>query len=196
MTALRSIRRFVGLSGAAGILLTAALLLAACAGGEGPGWTFAPLGPTQSPSGSPGASPGGSPGASPGGSPAGSPGSSPAGSPGGSPAGSPGGSPATGTALQISTPGDQPLAFVPNQLSAPAATNVTVEYLNDSNLLHNIHFFAGPDASAQTIAATEIVTGPGNLQTVSFTTPAEPGQYFFHCDVHPPDMTGTLTVSP
>ena len=109
--------------------------------------------------------------------------------------GSPGGSPGAGTALQLATPPDQPLAFVPNQLTAPPATQVTVEYLNDSNLPHNVHFFAGPDATAESLAATEAQTGPGNLQTTSFTTPAEPGAYFFLCDIHPQQMTGTLTVS-
>ena len=162
------------------ILATAgALLFAGCAGAEaGPGWTFAPLGPTPPAEESPGGSPGGSPAGSP------------AGSPGGSPVGSP------GTALQVSTPADQPLAFVPDVLSAPPATEVTVEYLNDSALLHNIHFFAGPDAGSPSIAATELVTGPGALGSLSFTTPEEAGQYFFHCDVHPQQMVGTLEVGP
>ena len=165
--------------------LATLLLVAGCAGGEGPGWTFAPLGPTSAPAGSPGGSPGASPAESPGGSPAGSPGGSPAGSPGG------------GTALQVVTPTDPSLAltFDPNQLSATAATEVTVEYLNDSTLPHNIHFFAGPDASAPSLGATEIVTGPGALESVTFTTPDQPGGYFFHCDVHPQQMTGTLDVT-
>ncbi|CAN5644657.1 hypothetical protein BH23CHL6_BH23CHL6_12010 [soil metagenome] len=156
-----------------------AVLLAGCAGAEaGPGWTFAPLVPTPPAEESPAGSPDGSPGGSPGGSPDGSPDCSP------------------GTALQVSTPEDQPLAFVPDVLSAPPATDVTVEYLNDSALQHNIHFFAGPDAGSPSIAATELVTGPGAPESVSFTTPEEAGQYFFHCDVHPQQMVGTLEVGP
>ena len=148
------------------IALTAvggAMLIAGCAGGQGPGWTFAPLGPTQAPA------------------------ESPAGSPGESPAGSP------GMALQVTTPAAQPLVFEPNELSAPAATEVTVEYVNESNLPHNVHFFAGEDASAPSLAATETVTGPGATTSATFTTPDEPGGYFFHCDVHP-QMVGTLSV--
>ncbi|HUG49182.1 MAG TPA: plastocyanin/azurin family copper-binding protein [Candidatus Limnocylindria bacterium] len=148
--------------------LLAALALAACASGGGPSWTFAPLGPTPQP-GSPGASPGQSPG------------------------GSPGASPGNGEVLQVTTTQEDPLAFEPNQLSAPAGTEVTVVYLNDSNVLHNIHFYAGPDRSAESLGATELVTGPGAEEQLSFTTPEEPGDYFFVCDVHP-DMTGTLTV--
>jgi plastocyanin len=72
---------------------------------------------------------------------------------------------------------------------------VTVRYLNDSDLPHNIAFFEGADATASRIAATEVVTGPGNLQEVTFTTPAEPGSYYFHCDVHPVQMQGTLEVT-
>jgi plastocyanin len=163
------------------LLLASALAVAGCATGEGPGWTFAPLGPTPAAVESPAQSPAGSPGGE---------------SPAGSPAGSPGESPAAGTTLEVVTPPEQPLAFVPDQLSATAATEVTVDYLNDSNIPHNIHFFAGPDASAESLGATEVVTGPGALQSITITTPDEPGQYFFHCDVHPQQMVGMLDVTP
>jgi plastocyanin len=170
----------------------AILLIAGCASDAGPGWTFASLGPTTAPAASPGGSAAASPGGSPAASPNGSAAASPAGSPGGSPAGSPGGS----TTFDVSTPPDQPLAFAPAQLQMPAATSVTVDYLNDSNLLHNINFFAGPDSSAESLGATEQVTGPGALETVTFTTPDEPGDYFFWCDVHGAAMVGMYTVTP
>jgi plastocyanin len=97
--------------------------------------------------------------------------------------------------LEISTPASEPLTFSTDTLTAPAGTLVRVEYLNDSNVLHNITFFDGPDASAPRLAGTELDTGPGDLQVVEFTTPSEPGSYFFHCDVHPTLMTGTLEVT-
>jgi cytochrome c oxidase subunit II len=101
-----------------------------------------------------------------------------------------------GIVLETDTTPDAPLVFNVTTLTAPAATEVTVNYLNDTNIPHNIAFFEGPDASAPRIAATEVETGPANLQTVTFTTPAEPGSYFFHCDVHPVQMIGTLEVTP
>jgi plastocyanin len=164
--------------------LVAAFALVACAGGGGAGWTYAPLGPTQSA----GAGQSGAP-ASVSASPAESPGASP----GGSPAASPGGSPA-GVVLDVSTEQATSLAFTPNTLSAPANTSVTVNYNNNSNVLHNIKFFNGPDSSAPVLGATEIVTGPNAIRSVSFTTPAQPGSYYFWCDVHVAGMVGTLQV--
>jgi plastocyanin len=148
------------------VLLSSLLLVAACGSAGNAGWTYAPLGPTAPPS------PSGEPSAEP----------------------TPGGSP--GLALDTVTPPDQALAFVPNVLEAPAATEVQVTYLNDSALPHNNNFFAGTDATAESIGATEIVTGPGAPESVSFTTPEEPGSYYFWCDVHGDAMSGTLNVAP
>jgi plastocyanin len=97
--------------------------------------------------------------------------------------------------LRNETTAEQSLEFTEDVLSAPPATPVTVEYLNDSAVVHNIAFYLGEDASAPLIAATELGTGPDNLQTTSFTTPEEPGSYYFHCDVHPTQMQGTLEIA-
>lgn len=97
--------------------------------------------------------------------------------------------------LEIATTEDDPLAFTEETLSAPAGTVVAVRYLNDSSVPHNIAFFEGGDASAPRLAATEVGTGPDDLQTVTFTTPSRAGAYFFHCDVHPQQMTGTLEIT-
>lgn len=94
------------------------------------------------------------------------------------------------------TPPDDQLAFVPNTFSAGPGATINVNYLNDSPLEHNIHFFAGPDQNAPSIGATERVTGPDALRSVTITAPEEPGDYYFHCDVHPVVMAGTLTVTP
>jgi plastocyanin len=110
------------------------------------------------------------------------------------PTSGPSGSP--GLAVQVETPQSDPLAFVPNTLEVPAATVVQVDYNNDSNLPHNINFFDGPDNSAPSLGATAVVTGPAALESVTFTTPSEPGTYFFWCDVHLDAMTGTYTVTP
>jgi plastocyanin len=88
------------------------------------------------------------------------------------------------------------LAFVPAQLQMPAATSVTVNYLNDSSLEHNINFFAGTDSSAPSLGATARVVGPAALESVTFTTPDQPGDYYFWCDVHFQGMAGTYTVTP
>ncbi len=138
----------------------AAVAVVACASGSGPGWTYAPLGPT--------------------------PGTSSAPTPGGSPA---------GLLIEVATNNDNPLAFVPATLDASPSTLVTVQYNNNSSLEHNINFFNGPDQNAPSLGATEKVTGPNQLRSVTFTTPASPGDYLFRCDVHPTDMVGTLHIA-
>jgi cytochrome c oxidase subunit 2 len=107
----------------------------------------------------------------------------------------PSGQPGPGEALQVVTTQDDPLAFDPSTLTAPSGQEITVDYLNDTNIPHNIAFFEGSDASAPRLASTEIVTGPGALESVTFTTPAA-GTYYYHCDVHPTQMFGDLEVLP
>lgn len=142
-----------------------ALVLSACSG-AGPGWTYAPLGPTAPPSPS-------------------------------GPTPAPSGSSAPTVTLEIKTTDADPLSYDTLMLEAPANTVVQVNYLNDSSLPHNIHFFAGADETAPSLGATTAVTGPGALESVIFTTPAQPGDYFFWCDVHQRTMkTGTLHVMP
>ena len=139
-------------------------VITACAGGGGAAWTYAPLGPTPDPNASATPGPSGTPGASP------------------------------GLAIDVETPQEDSLAFVPNTLEAPAATTVQVNYNNNSNLPHNINFFAGSDNTAPSIGATPVVTGPNAPESVTITTPEQPGDYFFWCDVHLQAMAGTLTV--
>jgi plastocyanin len=133
--------------------------LTACAATGGPGWTYAPLGPTPS---------------------------------AGTASPTPGATPA-GTIIEVATPQEDSLAFVPNTLNAPANTDVTIRYNNDSNVPHNIHVFEGADNTAPSIGATAVVTGPDAVEDLTFTTPAA-GDYYFLCDVHGPSMSGTLHV--
>jgi plastocyanin len=108
------------------------------------------------------------------------------GKPGGGPGG-PGGPP---SALQLSAKGT---AFIPTKLTAPSP-NVTIHFSNqDAGIPHNVAVFSGPDATAPPILHGDLVTGPATTD-YSFSLPG-PGTYFFHCDVHPTQMTGTITLS-
>jgi plastocyanin len=147
----------------------ALLVVTACASGQSAGWTYAPLGPTAAPS----AAATGAPSSAP---------------------GSPSGSGGTGSTIDIKTPADQQLAFVPAEITVTAGSQVTINYLNDSPLMHNINFFNGPDNSAPSLGATEPKTGPGDAQSLSFTAPTQPGDYFFWCDVHGNAMKGIWHV--
>jgi plastocyanin len=97
--------------------------------------------------------------------------------------------------LSISSPLSPPLAFNTNMLSASAGAQVTLTYTNDSPIEHNWHVFNGPDSSAPTLAATQIIAGPSASDAVTFTAPTQPGNYFFWCDVHPTIMTGNLVIN-
>jgi cytochrome c oxidase subunit II len=109
----------------------------------------------------------------------------------------PGASPApVGEVTKVRTTAEAPLAFDVQTITAQAGTVLTVEYTNDSSVPHDLAFFAGPDATAPRIAATSVKAGPGDVQTITFDVPAEPGDYFFHCDVHPLQMSGTFEVTP
>jgi plastocyanin len=149
------------------VLISSVLLVAGC-GTAGAGWTYAPLGPTAAPS------------------PSGGPTEGPSGEPSSSP----------GVALETVTNQDQPITFVPATLEAPPATVVQVTYTNDSTLEHNIEFFEGSDSSAPLLGETEQVIGPDAVESVTFTTPEEPGAYYFWCVVHGDSMSGTLNVGP
>jgi plastocyanin len=139
--------------------LGAAFILAAC-GGAGPGWTYAPLGPSAPPTAAVSPTPAATP----------------------------------AMTLSVQTTAANALAFEPASLDAPANTVIQVDYLNDSAVPHNIQFFAGADATADSLGKTAVVTGPDATQSVVFTTPSAPGDYYFWCDVHSAAMAGTLHV--
>jgi plastocyanin len=103
---------------------------------------------------------------------------------------------ATGLTLRISSPdqSQNDTSFSTSTLSAPPGTRVTLIYTNDTPLPHNWHLFDGSSASAPTLAQTAIITGPHATASVTFTTPSQPGKYYFQCDVHP-FMNGFLIVT-
>lgn len=144
--------------------LSLSLILSACAG-AGPGWTYAPLGPTAAPTAAATATP------------------------------APSGSGGPALTIEVKTTDANPLIFEPAMIEAPANTSITVNYTNDSAIPHNIDFFSGADQTSSSLAKTDIVTGPGAVKSVTFTTPAAPGDYFFWCDVHTTSMTGMLHIT-
>jgi len=103
---------------------------------------------------------------------------------------------ATGLTLRISSPdqSQNDTSFSTSTLSAPPGTRVTLIYTNDTPLPHDWHLFDGSSASAPSIAQTAIITGPHATASVTFTTPSQPGKYYFQCDVHP-FMNGFLIVT-
>lgn len=94
-----------------------------------------------------------------------------------------------GSAVSISAKG---VAFDTARLSAPAGTAFAIRFDNqDAGVPHNVSVYT--DASAATVLLRgQIVTGP---KVVTYRVKAlSAGSYFFRCDVHPAQMTGTLVV--
>jgi plastocyanin len=88
----------------------------------------------------------------------------------------------------------QNTAFHPTTFTVPAGAHVTVNFDNrDAQTPHNFVLFGGPDATSPALFTGPIITGPATTQ-YPFTAPG-PGTYFFHCEVHPQQMTGTVTVT-
>jgi len=85
------------------------------------------------------------------------------------------------------------LAFDKRTISASPGVDMTVVLDNqDSGVLHNIAFYTNRSAATK-IYVGELTAGPGKL-TENFKAPSSPGNYFFRCDAHPDQMTGTFVV--
>jgi plastocyanin len=85
--------------------------------------------------------------------------------------------------------------FSTDELSVPADEPFTLEFDNeDPSVAHNVVIFDGPDEDAPALFTGELVTGP---ITADYSVEAVPeGKYFFHCEVHPTTMMGTMTAAP
>jgi len=86
------------------------------------------------------------------------------------------------------------IKFEKTEITIDAGKKVTITVNNtDTGMRHNFALYktkADADADKDEIAKTDICTAPCK-QTVDVNLTA--GDYFFHCDVHPSQMTGTLT---
>lgn len=86
--------------------------------------------------------------------------------------------------------------FDPSEISVAAGSDVEIDLTNDGAAIHNMRF-AGVDGEYNTgddaVSDPDIVTG-GQAAVLTFTAPADAGEYIFRCDFHPTEMIGTITV--
>jgi plastocyanin len=109
------------------------------------------------------------------------------------PAGSPraAGSPAAAAAGPLTeTATDN--KFSDTKVTAKAGQATTIAFANKGSAVHNLHVLNVQDAAGKDIK-TDIIDG-GKSASLTFTI-TKAGTYTFQCDVHPTEMTGTLTVS-
>src|SRR6266542_80155 len=87
------------------------------------------------------------------------------------------------------------IKFEKTEITIDAGKKVTITVNNtDTGMRHNFALYktkADADADTNEIAKTDICPAPCK-QTVDVNLTA--GDYFFHCDVHPTQMMGTLTA--
>jgi plastocyanin len=90
----------------------------------------------------------------------------------------------------FSTPEGEPI----DTLVFEANTPIELEFDNQDPLGHNVQIFDGPDDSAQSLFDGPPITGP-DASTTYDIAPLPPGDYFFHCRLHPGTaMQGLITV--
>ena len=100
-----------------------------------------------------------------------------------------GGTPAAPGTLTITA---RNLAYDKRTLTAPPNTQTRLQFTNeDAGVLHNVAIYTNNRATTK-IFAGELTTGPSTT-TYTFTSPAA-GTYFFRCDSHPDQMTGTFNA--
>ena len=87
----------------------------------------------------------------------------------------------------------QSFSFDKSSITVPSGARVTISFNNkDSGVPHNFSLYADSNMT-QSIYIGQIINGPATA-TYTFTAPTTPGTYFFRCDVHPTQMTGTFIV--
>jgi plastocyanin len=85
--------------------------------------------------------------------------------------------------------------FSPDKLSFQADVPTNLEFDNaDPSTSHNVVIFQGKDATGAAVFTGDLVTGP--TKTTYSVPGLVEGSYFFHCEVHPTTMTGTIAVAP
>ena len=82
------------------------------------------------------------------------------------------------------------LEFSVETIVAPAGEAFTVSFTNNEAVPHNFSVYT--EEGGDEIAVGNIID-EGETDEVSIDA-LEPGEYFFVCDVHPTEMTGTLVV--
>lgn len=93
----------------------------------------------------------------------------------------------SGGALEISA---DALAFDANVIQAAAGEAFTVTLVNNDSVPHNFSVYT--EEGGEVIVAGDIIEGG---ETVEIEVPAlDAGEYFFVCDVHPAEMTGSIVV--
>jgi plastocyanin len=81
------------------------------------------------------------------------------------------------------------LAFDKTEIDLVAGVENTINLDNKDTQPHNVQLFGGPDASAPPLNDGMPIANAGQKVAYKVQAPG-PGEYFFHCTIHPAQMTG------
>jgi plastocyanin len=85
----------------------------------------------------------------------------------------------------------QSLAFDTEEIGLPPDAPSTITFENqEAGVQHNISIYED-DSLSNALFTGDIITGPDTIEYG--VPPLQPGQFYFHCDVHP-NMNGTVVV--
>ena len=85
--------------------------------------------------------------------------------------------------------------YQPNKFTMKGGQKIKFNLKNNGVAIHNVRI-AGADNQFNTAddAVSDLIINAGQSSTVEWTAPAKAGVYNFHCDYHPTDSVGTITV--
>ncbi len=83
-------------------------------------------------------------------------------------------------------------AFDQKTITVPAGAPVIIHFNNRDRIPHNVSVYESEKAS-RVIYYGRIINGSQSVR-YEFAAPAQPGIYFFRCDLHPREMTGDFVV--
>lgn len=83
------------------------------------------------------------------------------------------------------------VAFDKDQVTFTAGEPTTLHLVNDDSVPHNFSIYEDETAAKDLFKGAEVAAG----SETDYSIPAlDKGEYYFHCDLHPSSMTGTVTV--
>ena len=83
------------------------------------------------------------------------------------------------------------LKFDSNRMSFPAGVKVTIVFNNADSVQHNFALYRDSTVASSIFRGEYVGKKTVNY---TFTAPAQPGTYYFQCDLHP-EMNGTFVAS-
>jgi plastocyanin len=85
--------------------------------------------------------------------------------------------------------------FEPNEFTANAGDTLVFKLVNNGGAVHNMRIAGAHDEHGTDDAVSDPdMLFAGDTATLTWVTPTAPGVYDFHCDFHPTDQVGTITL--